>query len=159
MSFFLWNILLAVNWALLTGHFNLENLAAGFVIGFLLLWILGRGTGQATDYFRRVRKAIAFFLHFLQELILANLSVARTVLFEPRDRITPAFVAIPLEAETDAEIVLLANLITLTPGTLSLDVSTDRRVLYIHTLDVKDVDALRAEIKGRLERGLLEVLR
>ena len=159
MSFFLWNILLAVNWALLTGHFDLENLVGGFVIGFVLLWILGRGTGQKTDYFRRVRKAIAFSLHFLRELILANLSVARTVLLERRDKIKPAFVAIPLEAETDAEIALFANLITLTPGTLSLDVSTDRRVLYIHTLDVKDVDALRAEIKRSLERGLLEVMR
>ena len=158
MSFFLWNILLAVNWALLTGRFNLENLVAGFVIGFFLLWVLRRAVGQ-TDYFPRVGNAIAFFVNFLWELLLANLSVARTVLFEPREKINPAFVAIPLEAETDAEIALLANLITLTPGTLSLDVSEDRRTLYIHTLDVEDVDALRVEIKHRLERRLLEVMR
>jgi multicomponent Na+:H+ antiporter subunit E len=158
MSFFLWNILLAVNWALLTGEFNLENLVAGFVIGFLLLWVLRQAFG-GTQYFPRVGKTIAFFLHFVRELLQANLSVARTVLFEPRDKINPAFLAIPLEADTDAEIALLANLITLTPGTLSLDVSTDRRVLYIHTLDVEDVDALREEIKQGLERGLLEVMR
>jgi len=158
VSFFLWNILLAVNWALLTGQFNLENLVAGFVIGFLLLWILRQSFGQ-TDYFPKVRNAIAFSLNFMRELLLSNLSVARTVLFEPRDKIHPAFLAIPLEAKTDAEIALLANLITLTPGTLSLDVSTDRSVLYIHTLDVEDVDALRDEIKRNLERGLLEVMR
>ena len=158
MSFFLWNILLAVNWALLTGHFSLENLVAGFGIGFLLLWLLRRAVGQ-TDYFPKVRKAIAFFVSFIWQLVRANLSVARTVLFEPREKITPAFVAIPLEAETDAEIALLANLITLTPGTLSLDVSEDRRMLYIHTLDVEDVDALRVEIKRNLERRLLEVTR
>ena len=158
MSFFLWNILLAVNWALLTGHFNLENLVAGFVIGFFLLWILRRGVGE-TDYFPKVRNAIVFFVSFLWELLRANLSVARTVLFKPLDKINPAFLAIPLEAETDTEIALLANLITLTPGTLSLDVSTDRSVLYIHTLDVKDVDALRVEIKRSLERGLLEMMR
>lgn len=158
MSFFLWNVLLAVNWALLTGHFSLENLVAGFVIGFLLLCFLRRAVGQ-TAYFPKVRNAIAFFVHFLWELFLANLSVARTVLFESRDEITPAFLAIPLEAKTDAEIALLANLITLTPGTLSLDVSTDRSVLYIHTLDVEDVDGLRVEIKRSLERGLLEVMR
>ena len=58
MSFFLWNILLAVNWALLTGQFNLENLVAGFVIGFLLLMILRQALGQ-TDYFPKVRNAIA----------------------------------------------------------------------------------------------------
>ena len=61
--------------------------------------------------------------------------------------------------KTDAEIALLANLLTLTPGTLSLDVSTDRKVLYIHTLDVEDVDALRVEIKRSLERALLELMR
>jgi multicomponent Na+:H+ antiporter subunit E len=158
MSFFLWNILLAVNWALLTGQFNLENLVAGFVIGFLLLWMLGQSFGQ-TNYFPKVRNAIVFSVRFLWELLRANLSVARTVLFEPRDKINPAFLAIPLEAKTDAEIALLANLITLTPGTLSLDVSTDRKVLYIHTLDVEDVEALRLEIKRSLERGLLEVMR
>ena len=158
MSFFLWNILLAVNWALLSGQFNLENLVAGFVIGFRLLWILRQSFGQ-TDYFPKVHNAIAFSLNFMRELLLSNLSVARTVLFEPRDKINPAFLAIPLEAKTDAEIAVLANLITLTPGTLSLDVSTDRSVLYIHTLDVEDVDALRDEIKSSLERGLLEVMR
>jgi multicomponent Na+:H+ antiporter subunit E len=158
VSFFLWNILLAVNWALLTGQFNLENLAGGFVIGFLLLWVLRQSFGQ-TDYFPRVRNALVFSLTFMRDLLLSNLSVARTVLLEPRDKINPAFLAIPLDAKTDAEIALLANLITLTPGTLSLDVSTDRSVLYIHTLDVEDVDALRDEVKRNLERGLLEVMR
>jgi len=158
VSFFLWNILLAVNWALLTGRFDLENLVAGFGIGFALLWILRQAFGQ-TDYFPKVRNTTAFFVSFLWQLVQANLSVARTVLFEPRDKINPAFLAIPLEAKTDAEIALLANLITLTPGTLSLDVSTDRSVLYIHTLDVEDVDALRVEIKRSLERRLLEVMR
>ena len=55
MSFFLWNILLAVNWALLTGHFNLENLVAGFVIGFFLLWILRRGVGETSIAFLHPR--------------------------------------------------------------------------------------------------------
>ena len=158
MSFFLWNILLAVNWALLSGQFNLENLVADFVIGFLLLWTLRQSFGQ-TDYFPKVRNAISFFVSFIWEIVRSNLSVARTVLFEPLEKINPAFLSIPLEAKTDAEIALLANLITLTPGTLSLDVSTDRKVLYIHTLDVEDVDALRVEIKRSLERGLLEVMR
>lgn len=158
MSFFLWNILLAVNWALLTGHFTLENLLSGYVIGFVLLWILRRAFA-GTSYFPKVRKALSFFIAFLWELFRANLSVARTVLLERREDIRPAFIGIPLEARTDAEIALLANLITLTPGTLSLDVSEDRRVLYIHTLDVEDVDALRVEIKRSLERRLLEVTR
>ncbi len=158
MSFFLWNLFLALNWAMLVGALTLDNLVSGFVIGFFLLWILRRSVGQ-TDYFPKMRNAVAFFFHFLRKLLAANLSVARTVLLERRDKIHPAFLAIPLEAKTDAEIALFANLITLTPGTLSLDVSDDRSVLYIHTLEVEDTEALRVEIKRSLEQGLLEVMR
>jgi multicomponent Na+:H+ antiporter subunit E len=158
MRFFLWNILLAVNWALLTGHFTLENLVSGYVLGFILLWIL-RGAFSETGYFPKVRKTVGFLFGFAWELLQANLIVARTVLFERQENIRPAFIGIPLDAKTDAEIALFANLITLTPGTLSLDVSEDRRVLYIHTLDVEDVDALRLNLKQSLERRLLEVTR
>ena len=71
----------------------------------------------------------------------------------------PGVVAIPLDAETDAEITLLANLITLTPGTLSLDVSDDRRVLYIHAMYVDDVEELRRSIKDGFEKRVMELLR
>jgi multicomponent Na+:H+ antiporter subunit E len=73
----------------------------------------------------------------------------------------PGVIAIPLNARTDVEITLLANLITLTPGTLSLDVSADRSVLYIHVMyiDNDDIDAVRRKIKEGFERRILEVLR
>jgi multicomponent Na+:H+ antiporter subunit E len=73
----------------------------------------------------------------------------------------PGVVAIPLDARTDAEITLLANLITLTPGTLSLDVSSDRRMLYIHVMyiDNDDLEEVRRKIKAGFERRVLEVLR
>jgi multicomponent Na+:H+ antiporter subunit E len=72
----------------------------------------------------------------------------------------PGVIAVPLDARTDAEITLLANLITLTPGTLSIDVSADRKVLYIHTMDLGDDPVrFRREIKEGFERRLLEVMR
>jgi multicomponent Na+:H+ antiporter subunit E len=73
----------------------------------------------------------------------------------------PGIIAIPLDARTDLEITLLANLITLTPGTLSLDVSADRRVLYIHVMyiDNDDIEAVRRNIKDGFERRVLEGLR
>ncbi len=70
-----------------------------------------------------------------------------------------AIVAIPLDAKTDREITLLANLITLTPGTLSLDVSEDRRFLYVHAMFVEDVESFRDSIKNGFERRLLELMR
>jgi multicomponent Na+:H+ antiporter subunit E len=71
----------------------------------------------------------------------------------------PGVVAVPLDARTDAEITLLANLITLTPGTLSLDVSADRSFLYVHAMYVDDVNDVKRQIKDGFERRLLEVMR
>ncbi len=93
-----------------------------------------------------------------EELIVANLKVAFDII-TPKDYMEPGIVAVPLDAETDMEITLLANLITLTPGTLSLDVSKDRKILYIHTLYLDDAEKFRAEIKNGMEKRLLEVLR
>jgi multicomponent Na+:H+ antiporter subunit E len=79
----------------------------------------------------------------------------------PASYVCPGVVAIPLDARTDAEITLLANLITLTPGSVSLDLSEDRRVLYVHAMyiDGGDVEAYRRSVKEGLERRVLELLR
>jgi multicomponent Na+:H+ antiporter subunit E len=81
--------------------------------------------------------------------------------FAPASYLCPGVVAIPLDARTDAEITLLANLITLTPGSVSLDLSEDRRVLYVHAMyiDGGDVEAYRRSVKEGLERRVLELLR
>jgi multicomponent Na+:H+ antiporter subunit E len=71
----------------------------------------------------------------------------------------PGIIAFPLDAKSDLEITLFANLLTLTPGTLSLDVSSDKKILYVHALYVKDADSFRSELKNGLEKRLLEVLR
>ena len=75
--------------------------------------------------------------------------------------VCPGVVAIPLDARTDAEIALLANLITLTPGSVTLDLSEDRRVLYVHAMyiDGGDVEAYVRSVKDGLERRVLELLR
>ena len=79
----------------------------------------------------------------------------------PASYVCPGVVAIPLDARTDVEIVMLANLITLTPGSVSLDLSEDRHVLYVHAMyiDGGDVEAYRRSIKEGLERRVLELLR
>lgn len=157
MNLFLLNVLLALAWLALTAKFSPANLLLGFVVGYLFLWYSQPAMGGAR-YFAKLRIAVMFVLFFLWELSRANLKVAFDVL-TPRHRMVPGVIAIPLDARTDAEITLLANLITLTPGTLSLDVSTDRRVLYVHAMYIDDVDALKREIKQGLERRVLELLR
>lgn len=157
MILFLLNLLLALAWVALTGAFSPVNFVIGLVLGYAALLMTQQVTGQ-TSYFRKIRTVASFALFFMWEVIKANLRVAYDVL-SPRQRITPGIIAIPLDAKTDAEITFLANLITLTPGTLSLDVSEDRKVLYIHAMYVEDVERFRREIKDGLERRLLGMLR
>ena len=154
---FLLNILLAIAWMLLTGELTAENFIEGLIIGYIILWVSKAALG-GTKYFKKIPKAIGFFFYFVKELIVANLKVAFDII-TPKDYMQPGIVAVPLDAETDMEITLLANLITLTPGTLSLDVSKDKKVLYIHTLYLEDIEKFRSEIKDGMEKRLLEVLR
>lgn len=154
---FLLNILLAIAWILLTGEVTAENFIEGLIIGYIILWVSKAALG-GTKYFKKIPKAIGFFFYFVKELIIANLKVAYDII-TPKDYMQPGIVAVPLDAQTDMEITLLANLITLTPGSLSLDVSKDKKILYVHSIYVEDLDEFRENLKQGLEKKLLEVLR
>lgn len=150
------NILLALAWAALTGSFSPTNLLFGLSLGYFLLW-LGRSHLKHSDYFVRVPRVISFAFYFLWQLILANVRVAHDVL-TLRHHMRPGVLAIPLDVKTDIGITLLANVITLTPGTLSLDVSEDRKVLYVHVMYITDEEEARREIKEGFERRVKEVV-
>jgi multicomponent Na+:H+ antiporter subunit E len=157
MGAFLWNILLALAWVAATGRFTFLNLAAGFGLGFLILFFTRRAVG-GPNYFIKVWQVLNLMAFFGWELVLSNLRVAYDVL-TPGHLMRPGIIAVPLEARTDIEITLLSNLITLTPGSLSLDVSADRKVLYLYVLYLDDPDEERRKIKEGFERRLLAVLR
>ncbi len=106
---------------------------------------------------KRVIGVISFFFFYVREVILSNLRVAYDAI-TPTHLMEPAFLAIPLdERMTDFHIYLLSNLITMTPGTLSLDVSSDRRVLYLHAMYVKDPEELKMNIVNDLQKRILEL--
>lgn len=153
---FLLNILLALVWIGLTGQFTVENFVVGFGLGFVLLWLSQRVMGRSV-YFRKVPQVISFVGFFIWELILANLRVAYDIV-TPRHYMRPGVVAIPLDITREVEIVLLANLITLTPGTLTLDISDDRRILYVHAMHIDNLEQFRRDIKEGYERRVQEVL-
>lgn len=157
MRAFVWNLLLAFAWAAFQEQLTVANLLFGYLLGFVLLYFAQPVLGPSV-YFKKVRQTLGLLLYFLWELILANLRVARDVI-APSFHMRPGVVAIPLDARSDVEITLLANMITLTPGTMSLDVSLDRKTLYIHTLWGEDSDRVRRDIKEGFEKLLLEVLR
>jgi multicomponent Na+:H+ antiporter subunit E len=152
-----WNVLLMLIWVALTGSFTAANLLLGFVLGYLILGFSLRDKPEFDHYVGKVPRLIAFIGYFLWEMLLSNLKVAYDVL-TPTHHMCPGVIAMPLDARTDGEITVVANLISLTPGTLSLDVSSDRRVLYIHVMYLVDRDTVVAGMKD-LERKVLEILR
>ena len=153
---FLSNILLAFIWIALTGTFSLGNYAFGFVVCFGIMWLIS--TNRREDqYFNRIPRIISFFFFFLYELVKANYQVASDVITFKYMR--PGIIRVPLEAKTNLEITLLANFINLTPGTIILDISDDRKVFYIHSIMVRDKERFIFDIKNGFEKKLLEILR
>jgi multicomponent Na+:H+ antiporter subunit E len=148
-------LVLALAWVAVTGEASLGNLVEGAVLSALLLALVRFRAGRG---FRlsKVPKAIGLLAYFLKELLLANAAVARSVL-SPASALSPGIVAVPLDLTSSAGITILANLITLTPGTLSIDVSGDRRTLYVHALHVGEPEAFRREVKEGFERRVKEV--
>ncbi len=157
MMMFLTNLLLALAWMAMAGSSSWAHFLMGFVVAYGVLGWLGALTGQ-TGYFRKLHKTIGFVAFIIYQLVLSNLRVAYDVITPSANR-SPAVIGVPLDATTDTEITLLANLITLTPGTLSLDVSEDRKTLFVHAMFAEDAEAFCREIKQGFERRVLELLR
>jgi multicomponent Na+:H+ antiporter subunit E len=155
-----WGIIfLPLIWMALTGNFSVGNFLLGFILGSFALWVV-HPVGEAAPlifYLRKTILWIRFIGFFLWEILLASLRVSFDVL-TPTHHMRPAVLAIPLDLESDLGITFFANVITLTPGTLSLDVSNDRKTLYIHAMYVDDVQQFKRNLKNRLERRIMELL-
>lgn len=157
MNTFATNILLAVGWAALMGSMSLFTLCSGFVLGFLILWLLQPLTGGPDRYYLRVYYWIRLIVMFHYELLVSSLSVLWDVV-TPRHRARPAIIEMPLDVQSDAGILLVTNLISLTPGTLSIDVTEDRKTLIVHAMFADDPDAICKQLKSGMERWVKEAV-
>ncbi len=155
MSLLLLNVLLAIAWAALTGSFGPVDLLFGFALGYLVLWISTR-MGRQNKYFKQIPLLLGLIGVFLSDLLRANIRMA-SIILSPRMQLRPAVVAVPLILKSESAIILLANMMTLTPGTLSLDISTDRQILFIHTVYLDDPEQFRKELLEGYERRLKEL--
>lgn len=150
-------LFLTVLWTCLQGAVTPANVLGGAVLAAVTIWLFPPLTsGRSRFAWRKVVVACQLAAAFARELVVANLRLAKDVL-TPRLAIQPEIVPYPLDAETDAEIAILANIITLTPGTMSVDVSEDRRTLYIHA--IYGGEGLVPLIKSSFEARILELLR
>jgi multicomponent Na+:H+ antiporter subunit E len=171
MKGFFTTLILASIWTMALGEFTLWNLLVGILLG-LVCWALVWQREDPDPYavpneshgiiwmVTRIPRLIDLMVFVCLDLIRTNLRIAYDVV-TPKHHMQPGVIAVPLEARSDVEIALLANLISLTPGTLGLDVSDDRRLLYVHVMyiDNEDVEEARRLIKDQLERRVLGVLR
>ncbi|HEY9098102.1 MAG TPA: Na+/H+ antiporter subunit E [Thiobacillus sp.] len=143
---------LVILWLLLVNQFSAGHLVLGMLLGWLIPFVTSRFWPESI----RIRHPIAllrYLVIFVYDIVRGSFEVAFLILRGP-SHLRPVFIEIPLALKTDLAISLLANTISLTPGTVSAWLSEDKRTLVVHTLDTDDADALIAEIKARYEAPL-----
>ncbi len=158
MSLYILGALFTLIWLAISGSYTIPNLLFGMVVAALSLGVIRHQWAQTTTSFRRIPAILSLALLFIKELALSAWTVAMLVI-RPTLELKPGIFAYPLAVKSDFEIALLANLITLTPGTLSVDVSPDRTMLFVHALDCADVEATKRSIADGFERKIMEAFR
>jgi multicomponent Na+:H+ antiporter subunit E len=155
INVFILNLSLAVAWAALTGNFTLGGLSVGFALGSLCLYLTRSLYPGCDAYFRRGWKWAKLIVLFLYELLVSSVQVVVEVL-RPTPKAQPGIFAMPLTVRREFDVLLVTNMISLTPGTLSLDVSDDVSTLYIHAMFASDPEGTRQQIKNGIERWVIE---
>ena len=149
-------LLLTIVWCVLTNTFSPGVAVFGLILG-ILVPILTAAYWPDRPVMRKPFNLVSYGLIVIWDIIVANIDVARIVLFKSNAAMQPNWVVIPLDLRTPEAIAILAGTITLTPGTVSSDLSAEGHVLLVHALDAPDPDAVRDEIKNRYERRLKEI--
>ncbi|MEZ5616526.1 MAG: Na+/H+ antiporter subunit E [Rhodocyclaceae bacterium] len=149
------SVVILLLWAALNNAVSPGTLLLGAALG-LALPLLTRRFWPDAPRLRRPGVALRLAARVASDIVVANLGVARRVL-GPLSRLQPAFVEVPLDLADPFVATILASIVSLTPGTVSIDVDRTRRVLSLHALDAPDPQALAAGIKARYEAPLKEI--
>jgi multicomponent K+:H+ antiporter subunit E len=150
------SVVVALIWLALANDFSLGNVILGAILG----WVIPKITGAYWPDTPRIRHPVAILEYVavvFYDIIRSNLQVAYLVLFRRGDSLRSRYITVPLDLRTAEAITVLAGTITLTPGTVTADLSADGRALLVHCLETDDEDATAAEIKQRYERRLKEI--
>lgn len=151
------NLLLSLFWPVLNDDFSLRGLFLGFGLGFIILALLDRRYG------RFARQLASFIVYVLYQILVSNVQLAWLIIritLNPTTVIRPGIVSIPLAIQAAIDKTTLASIITLTPGTVSVDLGRNaagEEVLYVHAIDIADPEAFRQEIKAKFEQRLLQL--
>lgn len=149
-------LLLAVVWTLLQNDFSAGMVVFGVILSILIPWGTSIWWPDTPKGFR-LGKMASYSIMVLWDILVANLQVAWIVLTVPNSKLKPAWIVVPLELRQPEAITVLAGTITLTPGTVSADLSDEGHSLLVHVLHTDDPDAVRDEILTRYQRRLKEI--
>lgn len=156
---FILNLFIATLWFLLKDDPNasFSTFVTGFLIGIFILYAMYRFFGTKF-YLRRVLKVFKLILIFIHELLLSSFSVVKQVLM-PKINITPGIFTYKTELQGDWEITVLALLLTLTPGSVVMEISEEGDTFYIHAMDIEESKEAVIRSIGKFEQAILEVSR
>ncbi|MDJ0626700.1 MAG: Na+/H+ antiporter subunit E [Rhodobacter sp.] len=149
-------LILAVVWTLLQNEVSAGMVVFGIILGIVIPWATSIWWPDTPKGFR-LGKMISYSVLVIWDILVANVQVAWIVLTVPNAKLKPAWIVVPLELRKPEAITVLAGTITLTPGTVSADLSDQGHSLLVHVLHTDDPDAARDEIKTRYERRLKEI--
>jgi multicomponent K+:H+ antiporter subunit E len=150
------SFLLTLVWVLLANNGSLNSLVFGLILGIIIPFIT-QPYWPDRPKLRNWPMVAEYILVVLWDIVIANITVARIILFKRDDARQPNWICIPLELRTPEAITVLAGTITMTPGTVSCDLSAQGHNLLVHCLDAPDPEAVRDQIKQRYERRLKEI--
>ncbi len=158
--YFFYSILLGLAWCFVHGTISINNFIVGLILGPFVI----RPFRELYDFDQKISykdiaghipALIRYLIVLAVEIMKANIMVAKIVL-QPKIDIKPGIIEVPIRTQTDVGITAIANTITLTPGTLTIDVSDDKKVLYVHSIDATDPEGVASSIRDDLEKYVLE---
>ena len=149
-------LLLAIVWTLLQNEVSAGMVVFGIILGIIIPRMTSIWWPDTPKGFR-LGKMVTYSILVMWDILVANVQVAWIVLSVPNSKLKPAWIVVPLELRQPEAITVLAGTITLTPGTVSADLSDEGHSLLVHVLHTDDPDAVVAEIKTRYERRLQEI--
>lgn len=149
-------LLLTVSWTMLVNKVTPGNIVLGLALG-IVIPLLTSAYWPDRPQVRNLRGITSYILIVMYDICVANVVVAHKILFVRNANLRPAWVTVPLDLRSPEAITVLAGTVTMTPGTVSSDLSADGRALLVHCLHAPDPDAVRDEIKHRYERRLKEI--
>lgn len=149
-------LILAIVWILLQNQISAGMVVFGIILGIVIPWGTSIWWPDTPKGFR-LGRMILYSLMVIRDIVVANIQVAWIVLTVPNAKLRPAWIVVPLDLLQPEAITILAGTITLTPGTVSADLSDEGHSLLVHVLHTEDPDAVRDDIKTRYEGRLKEI--